>query len=164
MLVYQLLILHLMSALLLPTRFTTYGLDRPLSQEKVFNIYDYAWLQGEWVGDGFGGMSEEIWSAPSSDGSMMGAYRHYNADGSLNFYEFFVLDERGLRLKHFSPEMIGWEEKEKYLTFEMISFSKDKIVLKGLVYERKSENEMEIRLEMKTSDGRKTEVFSMKRK
>lgn len=132
--------------------------------KKKFNIQDYAWLAGSWVGDGFGGTSEEMWSPPSEDGTMMGVYRHHKGDGSLNFYEFLVLDSTGLRLKHFTPDLTGWETKEKYVTFEMIEFDKDKIVLKGLTFERKGENEMEIRLKLKYEDRVETEVFNMRRR
>jgi hypothetical protein len=128
-----------------------------------FNISDYAWLAGRWTGDGFGGTSEEIWSPPSADGTMMGVYRHHNADGSLNFYEFMVLDKTGLRLKHFTPELVGWETKEDYVTFEIVEFSKNKIELKGLVFERKSDEDMEIRLRLKRGDVVETEVFKMKK-
>jgi len=41
----------------------------------------YAWIEGSWIGDGFGGTSEEVWSAPSEDGTIMGSYRHFTADG-----------------------------------------------------------------------------------
>ncbi|MEQ9402410.1 MAG: DUF6265 family protein [Cyclobacteriaceae bacterium] len=133
-------------------------------KKKKFDINDYAWLAGSWTGDGFGGTSEEMWSPPSADGTMMGVYRHHKGDGSLNFYEFLVLDSTGLRLKHFTPDLIGWETKEKFVTFEMVEFTKDKIVLKGLIFERKSDNEMEIRLKLKYGEEVKTEVFKMKRR
>ncbi|HCM75435.1 MAG TPA: hypothetical protein DIS90_03575 [Cytophagales bacterium] len=136
-------------------------LSKPDSKQSAF---DYAWLAGSWVGDGFGGTSEEIWSPPSADGTMMGVYRHHNADGSLNFYEFLTLDKTGMKLKHFTPELVGWETKEKYVTFEMVEVTKDKIELKGLIFERKSESEMEIRLKMRQGDEIKTEVFKMKRR
>jgi len=124
----------------------------------------YSWIQGSWVGDGFGGYSEELWSPPGLDGKVMGTYRHYNADSSLNFYEFFVLDEEGLYLKHFNPDMTGWEEKSDHLTFEMISFDDKTIELKGLKYEYLPPDSMNIYLKMKTKDGGvRTEVFHMKR-
>lgn len=125
----------------------------------------YAWIEGTWVGDGFGGTSEEVWSAPSEDGTIMGTYRHHNGDGSLNFYEFLVLDSTGLRLKHFNPDMTGWETKEDFVHFKLVEFTDTKIILKGLVYELKSEDEMEIRLDLKNKEGKKwTEVFTMRRK
>lgn len=131
--------------------------------KKPFDINDYQWLSGTWVGDGFGGTSEEIWSPPSADGTMMGVYRHHKGDGSLNFYEFMVLDKTGLRLKHFTPELVGWETKEDFVTFEMIDYTPDKIELKGLVFERKSDTEMEIRLRLRYGEEVRTEVFKMRR-
>lgn len=124
----------------------------------------YAWLAGTWTGDGFGGTSEEMWSSPSADGTMMGTYRHHKGDGTLNFYEFMVMDSTGLRLKHFTPELKGWETKEDFVHFKLIEFTENKIVLKGLVFELKSESELEIRLDLKDGDKKWTEVFKMTRK
>lgn len=125
----------------------------------------YAWISGSWIGDGFGGVSEEIWSEPSADGTIIGCFRHTNKDGSPNFYEFWVLDNAGLRLKHFNPDMTGWEEKEDFVTFEMIEVTEVKIVLKGLIYERISDTEMKISLKLKDDEGNvSTEVFQMKRR
>lgn len=93
----------------------------------------------------------------------MGTYRHHNGDGSLNFYEFMVMDSTGLKLKHFNPNMESWETKEDFVHFKLIEFTEDKIILKGLVFERKSDLEMEIRLDLKNGDKKWTEVFKMKR-
>ena len=95
---------------------------------------------------------------------MMGTYRHHNADGTLNFYEFMVMDSTGLRLKHFNPDMEGWETKEDFVHFKSIAFTENRIVLEGLVFERRSDEEMEIRLDLKDGDKKWTEVFKMKRK
>lgn len=127
--------------------------------------FDYSWLQGSWVGDGFGGTSEEIWSAPSKDGKMMGVYRHHNNDGSLNFYEFLVMDQNGMYVKHFTPGLKGWEEKEDYITFEMIRYDQNIIEMKGATYELISNESMEIHLSMKDeNDGTKIETLHMSRK
>lgn len=125
----------------------------------------YAWLEGSWVGDGFGGTSEEMWSSPAADGTMMGVYRHHTGDGQLNFYEFLLLDEEGMHLKHFSPEFEGWEEKEDYLTFKMISYDEKRIKMKGLTFELTAPDKMEIYLKMTNeNDEVRTEVFHMTRK
>ncbi|MEX2410908.1 MAG: DUF6265 family protein, partial [Candidatus Paceibacterota bacterium] len=97
------------------------------------------------------------------NGTMMGMYRHINKDGELVFYEFLLLGETGIRLKHFNPDLTGWEEKDDMTTFEMISFTKDKIEMKGLTYERKSDTEIEIRLVMDQGTEAHTEVFSMRK-
>ncbi|MEX0288905.1 MAG: DUF6265 family protein [Flavobacteriaceae bacterium] len=128
----------------------------------AFNIDDYSWLAGHWVGDGFGGISEEVWTLPA-DGTMMGMYRHIK-DGKLVFYEFLLLDEQGLRLKHFNPDLKGWETKDEFVSFPMVSYTADKLVLKGLSFERKSDTEMEIRLRLRKGEELTTEVFQMKRK
>ncbi len=130
------------------------------ASKNKFDIEDFSWLVGSWTGDGFGGISHETWAAPVN-GTMMGMYRHINAEGELNFYEFLLLDENGLRLKHFNPDLTGWEEKNDMLTFEMIRYTKDKIELKGLTFERKSDTEMTISLKMKRGGEFHTEVFNM---
>jgi len=136
----------------------------------AFTIYffaaaqDSSWLQGRWVGDGFVGTTEEVWSAPAEDGTTMGMFRHMDEDGNSTFYELFILDETGLRLKHFSTDFTGWEEKDDFLHFKMVEVLERKVVLKGLVYELISENEMKVSLDMKTKEGGiKTEIFNFKR-
>ncbi len=137
--------------------------DPPTESNPVFNIDDYEWLVGDWIGDGFGGVSEESW-APAVEGTMMGMYRHHK-NGEIVFYEFLLLDETGLRLKHFNPDITSWEEKGDFVTFEMISYSENMLEMRGLTFERLSDTEMEIRLKMRNSAGEvRTEVFSMKRR
>lgn len=126
-----------------------------------FDINNYSWLAGHWTGDGFGGVSDEVWSLPAG-GIMMGVYRNIQK-GKVVFYEFITLDETGMKLKHFTPEMKSWEEKEDYVHFEMIEATADKLTLKGLVLERKSDTEMDISLKMKENGVVRTEVFHMKR-
>jgi len=137
--------------------------EKPTSSaETIFHINDYTWLVGSWEGDGFGGVSHEIWEKPVN-GTMMGMYRHIDSEGELVFYEFMLLDETGLRLKHFNPDLTSWEEKDDMTTFEMISYSADKIELKGLTFERKSDKDMVISLQMTQNRESYTEVFNMRR-
>lgn len=127
------------------------------------NTPPYTWIAGTWIGDGFGGISEEVWSDPASDGTVMGMFRHLSKEGQINFYEFFVLDNTGLKLKHFHPDMKGWETQEDYVFFKLIEFTKNKIILEGLTYELKSENELEIQLVLEENGKTWTEVFTMTR-
>ncbi|MFT6865457.1 MAG: hypothetical protein ACJA08_000275 [Cyclobacteriaceae bacterium] len=62
-----------------------------------------AWLTGTWKGPGFGGTMEEIWSEPDADGKLMGMFRYSYSSGVVQFYEFWVLDDSGMKLKHFTP-------------------------------------------------------------
>ncbi len=81
-----------------------------------------AWLAGRWIGEGLGGVSEEIWSEPRG-GVMMGMYRSLKQDQPV-FYEFLMLvEEQGslvLKLKHFNPDFSGWEEKSSFVSFRLV--------------------------------------------
>ncbi len=77
------------------------------------NEHDYAWLAGHWQGEAFGGTTETIWSPPSEDGTMVGLFRLFNADGSIGVYQFILLDRTGMRVKHFTSDLVGWESKRK---------------------------------------------------
>ncbi|MFY0605653.1 MAG: hypothetical protein JXR10_03000 [Cyclobacteriaceae bacterium] len=122
---------------------------------------DNSWLTGTWQGEGFGGVMEEVWSAPDASGTMMGMFRHFDGDGNINFYEFWVLDSAGMKLKHFNPDMVGWEEKEGYVTFAKEDYQDGQVLLKGLTYEKISDDQMKISLKMKNGEEVKTEIFMM---
>ena len=125
--------------------------------------FEYAWLEGRWVGEGFGGTTESLWSPPSEDGTMMGVFRLINADGSIGVYQFIVFDKTGMRIKHFSSDLVGWESKENFVTFEMIDFSKDKIEMESLIYEKISKNELKVILEVNRGGTITTEILTKKR-
>ncbi len=126
-----------------------------------FDIQQYDWLVGHWKGDGFGGVSEEIW-APPVENIMMGMYRHHK-DGKIVFYEFMLLNKDGLHLKHFHPDLKGWEEKDDFVSFKTKDFQAGNIILSGLTFEQMGNDQMEIRLKMKRGEEVHTEVFEMKR-
>jgi len=77
-------------------------------------VGDVAWIAGHWRGEAFGGIAEELWSAPEG-GSMMGAYRMIR-DGKVVFYELQTITEENsslvFKLKHFNADLSGWEGKE----------------------------------------------------
>lgn len=102
-------------------------------------IEDIAWLAGRWVGKGLGGTAEEV-IAPASGGQMMGMFRHSKADGSVNFYEFYLFAEQRdsltVRLKHFSPMLSGWEEKDGFVEFPLVALEEGAAYFDGLSYVR----------------------------
>jgi hypothetical protein len=95
-----------------------------------------AWLAGHWVGEGLGGVSEEIWSPPAG-GAMMGAYRMLK-DGRPVFYEFLlIVEEKGsliLKLKHFHPDLTGWEEKADFVDFPLVAVEPKAVHFDGLSF------------------------------
>lgn len=100
-------------------------------------IEDISWLQGHWIGQGFGGTAEDFIS-PAADGQMMGMFRHLKADGAINFYEFYVFAEKNgsltQRLKHFSPLLSGWEEKDEFVEFPLVVIKEGAAYFDGLTY------------------------------
>jgi hypothetical protein len=109
----------------------------PGQSSPAATIADMAWLAGHWTGDGLGGRSEEIWSPPEH-GVMMGMYRHIQDDKPV-FYEFLTLaEERGslvLRLKHFHPDLTGWEEKDKHVSFPFVAKRGGVIHFEGMSFQ-----------------------------
>lgn len=139
-------------------------LNMAQSGEK-YKITDLSFLSGYWKGDGFGGISEEYWG-PATEDYLMGYYLH-KKDDKINFTEFFnVLKINGeilLRLKHFNPDLTGWEEKDKFIDFKLIEINENKAVFDGLIYELVAPDSMLIHV-TGTRDGEEwKEVFHMKR-
>jgi|SRR5687767_12500424 hypothetical protein len=131
------------------------------------SLKDFEWLAGEWIGTGLGGVSEEAWSAPSA-GAMMGMYRLVVA-GKVSFYEFLTLvEERGsvvLKLKHFNPDMTGWEEKDRFVTFRLAKLAPNVAWFGGLTYRRVGNDRLEIFLAIRDKSGTiREEKFVMDRK
>ena len=127
---------------------------------------DMAWLAGSWIGTGLGGVSEEIWSKPNG-GIMMGTYRLLK-DGKPVFYEMlWLMEAEGtliLRLKHFSPDLVGWEDKDKSVDFKFVKRDAKRMYFSGLTFERVSNDDLNIYLALRQRDGTlKEEVFRMKR-
>ena len=137
-----------------------------LAQEiKSPKITDFKWLAGSWVGNGFGGVSQEAWTEPTAN-SMVGVYKHYQ-DDKITFYEFLNISETegeiSLKLKHFSPDMNGWEEKEDFVEFPLLRATATKIEFDGLIYELVDANKMEVRLRLKQDEEINIEVFTFER-
>lgn len=99
-------------------------------------IADMAWLSGHWQGAALGGKVEEIWS-PAEAGGMMGMYRLIR-DGKPIFYEILTISEvKGsllLRLKHFHPDLKGWEEKNDTVDFPLVAIRDGVIHFSGMAF------------------------------
>lgn len=100
-------------------------------------IEQLAWLTGVWQGEGLGGQSEEV-IAEAKDHQMMGMFRQTDKDGSLMFYEFYLFSEvEGsliLRIKHFAPNLHGWEKQNDYKEFPLVAIEGKAAYFDGLTY------------------------------
>jgi len=121
-----------------------------MSNTKLWQLSDLEWISGNWKGENGEFSIEEQWSGISSE-SMMGMFRMIRSDSPV-FYEFMTLtgtNERiEMRIKHFSADLTGWEDKEKHILFSLEEIHDSKAVFRKeliesdvqLIYERKENN------------------------
>ena len=130
-------------------------------------LKDMGWFVGSWSGTGLGGVCDESWSAPA-DGAMMGMFRNVK-DGKVVFYEFLTLVEHEgsllLKLKHFNPDLTGWEEKNDNVKFRLLKVAPDELAFDGLTFRREGADTLRIFLAIRNkADGTIREAsFSMQR-
>ena len=119
-------------------------------------IADAAWLTGYWEGEGMGGRIEDIWMPPSA-GVMLGAFRLVRRDGKPGFYELFAIEEQGESLrfvaKHFHPDWVGWEEKDKYISLALTRASATELAFGGVVFRKEADGGMAVDLTIRAKDG-----------
>ena len=122
--------------------------------EDTASVADLAWMAGHWRGEGLGGECEEIWSAPMA-GTMVGTFR-LTKDGEVQFYELLLLTREAdgivMKVKHFTPDFVGWEEKEGAVDFLLENAEPNHARFKGLTVDRDGD-ELEIKLRMRSNDG-----------
>ena len=128
-------------------------------------LADMQWLVGRWKGTGLGGVSEEMWSEPAG-GVMMGMYRLV-LNGKPSFYEFIHLAEENgsfvMKLKHFNPDLTGWEEKDRFVTFRLLKLEPEAVYFGGLTF-RRSGDRLQIFLALRDKDGKvREERFDLER-
>ena len=111
----------------------------------VASIEDAAWLTGSWTGTGFGKQFEATWNPPSN-GTMVGLFKLYDEE-AIAFYEILLLsvDEGtlSLKVKHFTPEFVSWEDKEDYIDFRLVKKEADALHFKGLSFYRRGPDKMD---------------------
>jgi hypothetical protein len=128
-------------------------------------IDDAAWLAGRWVGEGFDGQMEEVWSPPVG-GQMIGHFRYWQ-NGAPQFYEIMMMDvaEGGVRMrvKHFNPDFIGWEERGEWATFEPVLATGDRLLFDGLDIQRQGADRMVMSIRIRRGDGVDEEILRFRR-
>ncbi len=118
------------------------------------SLDEFTFLAGLWQGNGLGGIVEEQWSPPQA-GAMIGTFRLIR-EGKNIFYEIMELSEKEgqiyFKVKHFTPEFIGWEEKDKYITFPFLVRQNNAFYFNGLTMEI-HDKELILYVRMKKKDG-----------
>ena len=138
----------------------------PDQKPPAATITDMAWYAGRWTGTGLGGFTEEIWSPPR-DGTMMGMYRMIK-DGKPIFYELLLIAEDSgslaIKLRHFHPDLRGWEERDVSLRFPLVAKRDGRIYFDGMTFERVGADRVKVYLAIENKDGSvREEIFEYSR-
>lgn len=118
------------------------------------SINDIAWLSGNWSGTGMGGVSDETWGTPNN-GVMVGTYRLVIKNKPVFYEMMWMMEHEGsliLRLKHFSADLVGWEEKDKTVDFKFVNKTGNRMNFNGLTYEQTTKNKLTIYLALRQKD------------
>ena len=125
------------------------------------NIADLAWLAGHWVGEGLGGRATEVYSAPAG-GQIVGHFGSQDKDGSVRFYELMTIAAKGnsltYRIKHFNPDMTGWEAKEKFVSFDLVATEPHVWYFDGMTIRRTSADTMTVTVLIHPDSGKTFEA------
>lgn len=110
------------------------------------SIEELQWLAGHWQGEGLGGIAEEVWSPPLG-GTMLGMFRLVRSD-QIAFYEILTLrPEDGsvvLALKHFNPDLTGWEEKDEVVRFPLVRLAEGAAYFSGMTFRQLGEQRLQV--------------------
>lgn len=125
-------------------------------------VGDAAWLVGQWSGTGIGGAeAHESWLTPSGD-TMVGTFVQETAAGGIQFTEHMYLMEQDgslvVKLKHFNPDMTGWEDKEGMVTFRLLAAEPCALYFHALTYRCDGEGGMVVAVRMKSDKPEPVEL------
>jgi hypothetical protein len=110
------------------------------------DVSSLSWLAGAWHGTGLqGAKAAEFWSA-AAGGQMVAHFQQLNAGGAVQFYEIIVVAPRGdsleMRIKHFNPDLRGWEERGEFMSFPLVAVEKSTWYFDGLTLRRDSNDQV----------------------
>jgi hypothetical protein len=118
---------------------------------RIATVEDAAWLAGRWVGTGFGGQMEETW-APPVGGQMIGHFRYWRDGQGVR-----------MRVKHFNPDFVGWEDRDGWVEFEPISATPEALVFNGLTIRREAENRIVMTIRLRRGEVVEEEILRFER-
>jgi hypothetical protein len=124
-----------------------------------------AWISGHWRGEAFGGTTEEVWTPPLG-GTMMCAFKLV-VEGRVTFYELVTIAEEDssliMRLKHFHPDLKGWELQNETQNFRLVKITGNKVLFDGFTFERVHKDEMNVYVVIQSGPEQKEVKFNYKR-
>jgi len=141
--------------------------------KQKYKLADLQFMAGQWKTSSDWGDMDEYWSSPNGN-CMMCTFRCVK-NGNPIFYEFILIEQNEtdeapvMKLRHFSPGSIGWEDKESPYLYPLVSIAGQKAVFERpdkettLIYERLSENTLKsVLIQVKDGKPKTTEFIFTK--
>lgn len=124
---------------------------------------DMDWLVGQWEGTGIGGnRATESWLPPTGD-TMVGTFIQTGGNGGIQFTEHLYLVEHVgslvLRLKHFNPDLTGWEERDDMLTFRLVDIEPCAAYFASLTLRCDGDDGLVAAVQIRSKDGAANELI-----
>ena len=127
-------------------------------------LEDLSFICGHNRGELNGTIIDEHWSEVGGD-TMIGMYREIK-NGKAQMYEFMSIEQTAsgpvLRLRHFDPGLVGWEEKAQAYSYPLASWKPNEAVFERpdkatrLTFRATGKSTLDVVLER---SGKKPEVF-----
>jgi len=127
-------------------------------------LEDLTFICGHNRGELNGTIIDEHWSEVGGD-TMIGMFRQIK-NGKAQMYEFLTIEQTAsglvLRLRHFDPGLVGWEEKAQANSYPLVSWKPNEAVFEHpdkatrLTFRSTGKSTLEVVLER---TGKKPEVF-----
>lgn len=118
-------------------------------------LADVAWIAGQRRAEAWGGIAEEVWSPPLGN-SMVGMFRLVK-DGKVAFYELMTIvlerNSLALKIKHFNPDLSGWEEKSVAQTFPLVKLTPNEAFFVGQTFRRAEDGALRVFVTTEQKDG-----------
>lgn len=138
--------------------------DNMITPNLSYSTDQLEWLSGSWKGTGLGGDVEEIWSTPKN-GQMIGLFRYDQGD-ELVFTEHCAITDSPsgvkFRVRHFSNNFHGWEDKEQFVEFPLLFTDGQKAYFDGITVMREGD-QLLIYVFIESDGTGKEELFSYQR-
>lgn len=123
-------------------------------------IADMAWIEGHWIGEMPDGPVEHVVLSPRF-GHLPGFVRALG-DRAPVFYEISVFAEQGdsltVRVKHFTPELAGWEAQSEYVARPLVNRDATNFYFDGITFSRTGPDSFTVYF-LNRSEGKERETL-----
>lgn len=118
-------------------------------------IEQVSWISGEWKAAIWDGQAQEIWMKPGA-GAMTGAF-HFAQHDTIQFLELLSITEESgslvMRVRHFSANMIAWEEKAESQVFNLVYLEPNRAYFDGISYILRNPDQLDVYVDIHQQDG-----------